>query len=702
MRGGRITMKKILNFLVFVIFILLNNLSFAEIPKAEWIARYNGIGYGDGDDISNAIAVDTSGNVYVTGSSDGLGTNEDYVTVKYDYNGNKLWVARYNGPGNGYDSAFAIAIDETGNVYVTGESSSSTTYTDWATIKYDSNGNELWVARYNGPGGCYDRGNAIAIDQSGNVYVTGLSDCYSDITTIKYDTNGNQLWVARYSGWGNQDDMGNAIAIDETGNVYVTGESFNDTMNCTTIKYDSSGNQLWVATQSGRGNAVVVDENGNVFVAGAAGGAGLVVKYDNGGNKLWERRNNNLGIDMDIDRSGNIYTAGFIWGDAITHKDCITVKYDTNGNELWVARYDSPEHGDDYARAIVIDDVGNVYVTGTSGESGPNTEKYNYITIKYDTSGNEMWVSKYDGTGNSWDVAKAVAVDFNGNVYVTGFSLDNGATQDYVTIKYDANGNEIWTARYDGPANDWDEVHAMAVDSSGNVYVTGSSYGGSNEDFNYATVKYDTNGNQLWVALYDGPANGFDSPNAIAVDGSGNLYVTGVVKTIDNGYDYGTVKYDANGNQIWVATYNGLLNGNDSAGAISVDANGYVYVTGSIANHGTEDDIMSDFATVKYDTNGNQLWVTTYNGTGNGDDAARYIALDQNRNVYVTGESDGHDGCGCADYVTIKYDTNGNKLWVARYNGPGDDHDSPRGMAIVNLGNVYVTGCTWGGPSSYP
>src|SRR3990172_4776861 len=143
----------------------------AQVTQA-WVARYNGPDYGV--DEAFAIAVDGQGNVYVTGAS-GYSTDMDYATIKYDSNGNQLWAARYNGPGNGGDGAFAIAVDGQGNVYVTGQSWGGATNDDYATIKYDTNGNQLWVARYNGPGNSDDEAYRIAVDGQGNVYVTGTS-----------------------------------------------------------------------------------------------------------------------------------------------------------------------------------------------------------------------------------------------------------------------------------------------------------------------------------------------------------------------------------------------------------------------------------------------------------------------------------------------------------------------------------------------
>ena len=127
-----------------------------------WVARYNGPG--NLDDGAHAIAGDGSGNVYVTGGSNGSGTDLDYATIMYTSAGQQQWVARFNGPANGWDRAAAIARDSSGNVYVTGQSLGLGTNFDYATVKYDSAGQELWVARYNGPGNSNDEALAIAVE----------------------------------------------------------------------------------------------------------------------------------------------------------------------------------------------------------------------------------------------------------------------------------------------------------------------------------------------------------------------------------------------------------------------------------------------------------------------------------------------------------------------------------------------------------
>jgi uncharacterized delta-60 repeat protein len=437
------------------LFILFFNFPlFAQSVDTAWVRRYNGPG--NSYDEASAIALDGSGNVYVTGESCGSGTSSDYTTVKYDSLGNQLWVQRYNGPGNDWDGAYAIALDSSGNVYVTGESWGSGTERDYATVKYDTDGNQLWVQRYNGPGNDWDGAYAIALDSSGNIYVTGYSygsGTWVDYATVKYDSLGNQLWVQRYNGPGNYWDGAYAIALDSSGNVYVTGRSMGSgtSADYATVKYDSLGNQLWVQ------------------------------RYNGPGIYSWDEA-----YAIALDGSGNIYVTGYSYGNG-TDYDYATVKYDPDGNQLWVQRYNGPANHVDWAYAIAVDGSGTVYVTGMSEGSGTSDD---YATVKYDSLGNQLWVQRYNGPPNFGDMAHAIALDSSDNVYVTGTSRgSSGTSDDYATIKYDPDGNQLSVQRYNGPGNYDDRAYAIALDSSGNVYVTGYSYG-SGTDRDYATIKY--------------------------------------------------------------------------------------------------------------------------------------------------------------------------------------------------------------------
>src|SRR5437762_5696368 len=195
------------------------------------------------------------------------------------------------------------------------------------------------------------------------------------------------------------------------------------------------------------------------------------------------------------------------------------------------------------------------------------------LSLALSGSVQEAWVVRYDGPAHSADSANAIAIDGLGNVYVTGGGTISGLPPDYVTIKYDSAGQQQWLASFNGGNNTAEFANAIAVDGSGNVYVTGIGWGFGN-DSDYATVKYNSSGEQQWVARYDGPGHNLDTAMAIAVDGTGNVYVTGRSPGFGTNYDYATIKYNASGQEEWVARYNGLGNYRDGARAIGLDDSG--------------------------------------------------------------------------------------------------------------------------------
>ncbi len=422
---------------------------FAQVTQ-EWVQRYST----DTNDQAYSVAVDVFGNVIVTGICKQVGkVNFDYATVKYNSAGVQQWVAKYHGPGDSsHVPSGGIATDSSGNVYVTGYSYGNGTSFDYATIKYNSAGVQQWVQRYNGPGNMDDETLAIAADKFGNVYVTGYSygiDTYTDYATIKYNTSGVQQWVQRYVGPSDY-DFARAITVDISSNVYVTGSSYGAGYDYATIKYNTAGVQQWVARYNGPG---VADEPYAIVV----------------------------------DASGNVYVTGYSYGNT-SGSDYTTIKYDSSGVQQWVARYDGPGNNSDYAKSIAVDDSGNVYVTGFS-YSGTTSSTADYATIKYNSSGVQQWVARYNGPGNNYDYAYSIALDIYGNIYVTGESYGGTNTQDdYATVKYNPSGVQQWVMRYNGPESFNDYGRKVKVDVSGNVYVTGSSYGYGSSSF--ATIKY--------------------------------------------------------------------------------------------------------------------------------------------------------------------------------------------------------------------
>jgi hypothetical protein len=408
----------------------------------------------------------------------------------------------------------------------------------------------------------------------------------------------------------------------------------------------------------------------------------------------WVRRYNGLGDSVDVavkiavDESGSVFVTGWSWNDTSGH-DYATIKYQRNGNTDWVRIYNGPANDWDEARALAVDGSGNAFVTGVSGFIG-------ITTIKYYPDGDTAWVRTYNGPDNEGAWANAIAVDGWGNVYVTGSSIGSATSNDYVTIKYYPNGDTAWVRIYNGPGNDMDWANAIAIDASGNVFVTGLS-SGSGTYYDYATIEYLANGNTAWAKRYNGPGNANDVALSIAVDGSGNVCVTGASDSSGT-YDYATIKYDSNGNIAWVRRYNGPGNADDVALALAIDGSSNIYVTGYSDSSSAGTDY--EYATIKYYPNGDTGWVRRrYSGPidimyGH---PVTPLALDDSGNVYVTGATGGTVGYPDSfDYGTIKYDSSGTMLWMKTYNGTGDGYDEAYSIAVDKSGKVYVTGESYG------
>jgi uncharacterized delta-60 repeat protein len=421
-------------------------------PTEEWVVLYNGPAVDD--DYGRAITTDAVGNVYVTGRSFGIGTNRDIATIKYDPDGNQLWERRYNGLGDYRDEPSAIAVDPFGDIYVTGWCTGATTWYDILVLKYDPAGNLLWDAIYDG-GFDSDHAQDLVIDSAGNVYITGQSaghGAHFDCITIKYDPSGNKLWEARFDGVGHSFDSGREIELDSSGNVIITG-----------------------------------------------------------------------------------FTARVAW----TNFDFLTIKYDADGNEIWRQIYNGPADGDDYGWTLVIDPSDNIYTSGLSTGIGTGAD---CTTISYDPAGNQRWLATYNGPGNDQDQIYRSAIDANGNIVVTGRSMDAALVYDYITIAYDQAGSQLWFARYDGPVSGRDDAYGIAADPLGNVYVSGFSTGGS-LDHDAVIIGYDSSGNQLWLKRYNGIGNGNDIAFEMALDPFGNLFATGSTFVGGTNNDLLTIKY---------------------------------------------------------------------------------------------------------------------------------------------------------------
>ena len=392
------------------------------------------------------------------------------------------------------DSAYGIVTDGSGNVYVTGGT--------WGSL--DGNPNvglsDLFVAKFNASGvnqwtiqlgtNKYDQAYSIAIDNSGNIYITGESSGGLDGNTnlgsydlfiVKYDSSGIKQWTRQLGTSG--DEFSRGIYTDSIGNIYITG-----------------------------GTTGGLDGNSN---AGNGGNDLFVAKYDANGTKQWTRQLGTSGddyaYDIAIDSLDNIYVTGGTNGglDGYTNAgdhDLFVVKFDVSGVKQWTRQLGTNNY--DAAYSITVDSMDNVYVTGgTEGglDGNTNAGSRDLFVIKYDSNGAKQWLMQL-GT-NDLDAANSIATDSLGNVYVTGITgggLDGNTKaigdwgfEDLFVVKYDSNGTKQWTRQLGTISHDVAE--GITTDELGNIYITGTTEGGLDENtsfgsFDIFTVKYNSLG----------------------------------------------------------------------------------------------------------------------------------------------------------------------------------------------------------------
>jgi catechol 2,3-dioxygenase-like lactoylglutathione lyase family enzyme len=471
----------------------------------------------------------------------------------------------------------------------------------------------LWARGVGGTG--YDEGISITIDNQGNQYVTGrfestvsfgshilTSNGWYDMFVAKLDPDGNWLWVVQAGGTAGA-EWGGGVALDGAGNVYLTGGYGG------TVSFGS-----YTLTSSGYGDMFVakLDPNGNWLWAVSAGGG-----------------NTDEGNSIAVDGWGNAYVAVHSDSETITIGSCTLTRFgpgmdiyvaklDPYGNWLWAVQAGGPDQYDE-GYDIAVDGEGNPWVTGkfqgtaTFGSqtltSGGGTDIF---VAKLNTNGNWLWAVQAGGTAG--DIGYGIAVDGAGNAWVTGIfglaasfgshTLTTNSFGDIFVAKLDASGNWLWAVQAGGTSGD--AGYGIALDGSGNAYVTGTySYNatfgshsltavGGNDIF---VAKLDPSGNWLWAASAGGtkPDEGY----YIAVDGSGIAYVTGYYR--ETGATFGSHALPPNGfHNIFVAK----LGMHPGAGIPVAPGNL------SITRNGTH--IFLDWGDVEFDLAGNPVSVDHY------------------------------------------------------------------------------------------
>ncbi len=680
-------------------------------------------GTGSGDDEAITCAVDASGNIYVTGFRDGGNTNEDIYTIKYNASGTTVWDTSYHDIATALldDRPVDCGIDPSGNFIIAGWTEQGTwavNQNDYLVMKYDPNGTLLWRTTYD-RSGYKDEAAAMAIDASGNIFVTGRSAVGTDddYVTLKLDGNtGAYLWSPPkiYSS-GNGDDRAVDIALDNGGNPVITGRAKGTPSDYyRTLKYSSAGALLWsnpttAVGGNARPSALAIDQTTNeVYVTGEGiNNPGTsdyevyTIKINASGTTQWQRywagpaQNNDIGYDIVVDAFSNIIVCGKTDADPDpTHSnfDWITLKYNSSGVSQYAKTKNGTRDNDDEARSLVVDPSGNAIVAGYIDNT---TTQKDASSIQYDAIGNSVFTKYYNGEGDFNESSHAIVQDAGGNTYIAGYSYTETDNRNIFAAKIDASGNMVDTFFMNGPNDGDDELNAIANDGNGNIYACGYVKV-SGQKSNFILLKFNFQpyplADTLWTRTYDYIGQS-DKAVSIAADPTG-IYITGVSDadindTIAND-DIVTIKYDAGGNVLWTKRYDNILSLRDEPVKLILGMNNRVYVTGRTTNVHDDDIIL-----LSYDrTTGNtvagfpQIWNSNFAD----DDRATDVIEDGNGNVYVGGYSQSNSFV--EDYTLLKYNSAGTLQWVASYDGLAGHEDRAKALALDASGNIVVAGKT--------
>ncbi|MDI6804520.1 MAG: T9SS type A sorting domain-containing protein [Bacteroidota bacterium] len=627
----------------------------------------------------------------------------------YNYDGVRMWLHEW--PDN---SIYKLKFCGSGDIYLVGRESNWECYIQ----KFSSDGEGIWWDVFETGDDPY--ASSVAFANTGNILIAcdgiGEEETGRDIIIVKYSPDGDLLWQKSYSSSGENDDYVYALAVDNSGSVYATGAitTSDGLLQMITIKYSPLGVRRWVKKyiypgySDSEGVYVLADKVGNILVLGGIVEYKnypeleryyLLIKYSATGQKLWERTFKGSPCKMVLDNLNDVYITGTFRGGS-QYQGFATIKYNTNGLQQWVVYYSISDLSSSselvYTEAFDIgsDGKGNLIVVGTM-DDGVNKYNCNTAVVKYNSNGLQKWVRNYDGPWLSNDRVRAIDVDAQGNIYLTGSTYNHYTGYDFLTVKFNNRGELEWADKHTSIDDTYsgDEGDDIYVDKNNNVYVAGIC-SPTWDRTAYLTIKYNTYGVKQWVATTEISSGRHDVK--IVGDKQGNIYV-----------GYGDlVKYDTLGNKLWSVPIGGaqiiiddfeaiIVTG--GSGTMKISSEGLLLWTSPYAGEQIAVDQLGNiyltrhtmdekYNTMKLNSSGVLQWNVFYSRMPNGIARPSHIAIDKYSNVYVTGYS---RATGTAlDFTTIKYDSTGVEQWVQFYQGGG----VPRKIVIDSLGNIYISG----------
>lgn len=694
-----------------------------------------------------------NGGIAVTGYSSKVGVDFDVLTRKYGIDGTLVREWRYSSPGGRDDRGVVVKMDSAGYVAMSGYLTNAFNNKDIYSAKYNPDSSTpVWEKIYNNDGGSGDdEPQALWADASGDVYVTGSTATLAgnaDIYTVRYNGGtGAVVWQKTFDAGNGSADVPAGIVVDDAadGGVFVTGyTTVGSTEDIITMKYrKDSGAILWntnwnrVFNLNERPVGIALSSR-NVVVAGWTGGGAsgndfVVLKYDfgplNAPTKLAASPASNTSITL-------------TWTDNSINEEKFIVQRKLGETGAW-SSIEPPPAGFDIPSPAPPNGTGTVTFTDTDltanqyyyyrvlacigvgvADCSHYSNEAHALTkvVAYDAP---SWSYVYDGADHLADIPSDITFGFDNHPVVIGYSelteegVEGMYTYDYMTIKLDRADKSVkWKARYDSGDGGTDMAAGAALDSSGNLLVTGTAYlsGGSDKSDELYTRKVSTSTvtdpatepDFLWDDQF-GTQSGIDYATAITMvrDGSDNSVVVGYGQNSDTPQDHDIflLKLGNNGLRAWTPiVYDSGRN--DEPSGIAIDSAGDIFVTGYSYDKTDNPEGSYDWFTAKYSgATGTLIWSDTYDisqtiyAVAGGNDQALSIDVDAAGNAYVTGYAT--DAAGKTVLYTVKYD--GREvpaatriLWEKAFNYPGFHAEGnavkvdPIDGAVVVAGTAYV------------
>ena len=670
----------------------------------------------DGSELSSATFETMGISDHLLGNDETLylvGTSQEYAfrTTVIESDGTEKWTVDYQGADTVSDHGTAIDVDPTGNIYVAGYSCTTMidhddcNDADLVVIKYNPAGETEWADVYhddtvNGPNVAFDLG--IAPD--GNIIVSGqqCSDWYDsgdgytncmayNLLIMSYLPDGTRNWLQVSQGPSNFYSDYAQMRIDSGSNIFtavrVPGISIR--MN------DSTGANQWDQAQSTIDYLadMTLDSNERPVVTGTNDwryGDIILTSLAHDGSLLWEDGYDAVGRSdrpekIISDTNGSLYVLGSSEGPE-TKRDLLMLKYGDDGTFGRAIRYNSEGFWDIQPADLALDEQGNLFIAGKPEVGNAYNCVGDALIIKIDAAGNLLWQQTYQGAADGLDVFADIETDSMGNVIATGKTCAPDENYlygicDFITLKYDPDGNLLWSKTVAGDGHD--EAVALAIDENDNIYVAGQS--SSNGESTACTVKYAPDGTELWMRHHSCHA---DTDRKICVgdmklDHQENVVVAGRdFNTTLNSEEIMVLRYDSDGNLL---NEGAKTTGNYSfVYDLAIDLDDNAVLAASLG---------SSIFTVKFSNTGAYLWGTIYSSELHPVSGTQTmnVRTDQNENVYIASTTGPYTSY-YSEYRLIKYTPDGQEIWAVSYFVPNEAFTEYRAMEIDRLGNSYITG----------